>query len=109
MAKKRCWAHSSLDVICWGKQQNKQDLSVKTVAYYSRNERTKIKNRFIWFKKWIIERQTYNTLCRDSDGYSKDTLQRTFYKILERSPTVKIIKENKLILEWTVLILHSSV
>ncbi|MEZ4879628.1 MAG: hypothetical protein R2801_05630 [Chitinophagales bacterium] len=48
-------------------------------------------------------------ICRDS-GYSKDTLQRTAHKILERSPTVKIIKEeNKLILEWTVLILHSSV
>ena len=39
----------------------------------------------------MIERQTYKTLCRDS-GYSKDTLQRTFYTILDSSPTVKIIK-----------------
>ncbi|MDO3423872.1 transposase [Chryseobacterium sp. APV1] len=41
-----------------------------------------------------MERQTYKTLCRDS-GYSKDTLQRTFYTILEQSPTLKIIKRKK--------------
>lgn len=51
----------------------------------------KIKNRFVWFRKWVLERQTYKTLCRDS-GYSKDTLQRTFHKILESSPVLKIIK-----------------
>lgn len=47
-----------------------------------------------WFKKWILERQTYQTLCRDS-GYSKDTLQRTFYTILKQSPSLKIIKREK--------------
>ncbi|ATA72133.1 hypothetical protein CGC49_01675 [Capnocytophaga sp. H4358] len=51
----------------------------------------KIKNPLVWFKKWVLERQTYHTLCRVS-GYSKDTLQRTFYKILESSPILKIIK-----------------
>lgn len=54
----------------------------------------KIKNRFIWFKKWVLERQTYKTLSRDS-GYSKDTLQRTFYALLEQSPQIKIIKREK--------------
>ena len=54
----------------------------------------KIKNRFIWFKKWVLERQTYQTLSRDS-GYSKDTLQRTFYSILEQAPKVKIIKRKQ--------------
>lgn len=53
----------------------------------------RLKNRFIWFKKWILERQTYKTLTRDS-GYSKDTLQRTFYAILEQAPKVKIIQRN---------------
>lgn len=53
----------------------------------------RLKNRFIWFKKWVIERQTYKTLIRDS-GYSKDTLQRTFYTILEQAPKVKIIKRS---------------
>ncbi len=53
----------------------------------------RLKNKFIWFKKWILERQTYKTLTRDS-GYSKDTLQRTFYAILEQAPKVKIIQRN---------------
>ena len=53
----------------------------------------RLKNRFVWFKKWILERQTYKTLTRDS-GYSKDTLQRTFYAILEQAPVIKIIKRN---------------
>lgn len=53
----------------------------------------RLKNRFVWFKKWVIERQTYKTLARDS-GYSKDTLQRTFYAILEQAPKVKIIKRS---------------
>ena len=50
-------------------------------------------NRFIWFKKWILERQTYATLVRDSN-LSRPTLQRLFYAFLERSPEVKIIKRS---------------
>lgn len=82
-----------MDVILWGKQQGKQRFKCKNCGILFCNNRPeqKIKNRFVWFKKWILERQTYKTLCRDS-GYSKDTLQRTFYKILETSPVLKIIK-----------------
>jgi hypothetical protein len=50
-------------------------------------------NRFIWFKKWILERQTYATLIRDSN-LSRPTLQRLFYAFLEQSPEVKIIKRS---------------
>jgi len=50
-------------------------------------------NRFVWFKKWILERQTYKTLSRDSK-LSRPTLQRLFYSFLEQSPEVKIIKRN---------------
>lgn len=50
-----------------------------------------IQNRFVWFRKWILERQTYKTLSRDS-GLSKRTLQRLFYSFLDQSPEVKIIK-----------------
>lgn len=41
-----------------------------------------------------MERQTYKTLSRDS-GYSIDTLQRTFYKLLEQAPRIKIIKRQQ--------------
>src|SRR5690606_20964891 len=44
-----------------------------------------------WVDRGGLERQAYKTLSRDS-GYSKDTLQRTFYARLEQSPQIKIIK-----------------
>jgi hypothetical protein len=50
-----------------------------------------LENRFVWFKKWVLERQTFKTLSRDS-GLSIDTLQRIFYAFLQRSPVVKILK-----------------
>jgi hypothetical protein len=52
-----------------------------------------VKNRFAWFRKWVLERQTFKTLSRDS-GLSIDTLQRTFYTFLQQSPTVKILKRS---------------
>lgn len=51
----------------------------------------------MWFRKWILERQTFKMLSRDS-GLSVDTLQRLFYFYLEQSPTVKIRKCNKVYL-----------
>lgn len=55
----------------------------------------RVRNRFVWFKKWILERQTFKTLSRDS-GLSIDTLQRTFYTFLDQAPEVKILKSNKI-------------
>lgn len=85
-----------MEVIRWEIQAGKQRFKCKNcgILFTQNRPEQKIKNRFIWFKKWILERQTYKTLCRDS-GYSKDTLQRTFYKILEQSPTLKIIKKEQ--------------
>lgn len=53
-----------------------------------------MENRFVWFRKWVLERQTFKTLSRDS-GYSVDTLQRLFYTFLEQSPKVQIIKKDR--------------
>lgn len=47
----------------------------------------------MWFEKWILERQTFKTLSRDS-GLSIDTLQRLFYAYLKTSPTVRILKRS---------------
>lgn len=48
----------------------------------------------MWFQKWVLERQTFRTLSRDS-GLSIDTLQRTFYTFLAQSPSIKIIKRQR--------------
>ncbi len=84
-----------MDVICWGKQLRKQRFKCKNcgILYTQNRPEQKIQNRNIWFKKWVLERQTYKTLTRDS-GLSKDTLQKTFYVLLEQAPIVRIIKRD---------------
>ena len=84
-----------MDVIGWGKQGGKQRFKCNTCGvYFTRNDSDqRLLNRFVWFRKWILERQTFKILSRDS-GLSIDTLQRIFYSFLERSPTVKILKRN---------------
>lgn len=82
-----------MDVIKWGIQTGKQRFRCKNCdIFFTRNRpEQRVQNRFIWFRKWVLERQTYKTLSRDS-GLSRDTLQRTFYQLLEQAPLVKIIK-----------------
>lgn len=58
---------------------------------FTRNDTVqRIQNRFVWFRKWVLERQTYKTLQRDSN-LSKDTLQKIFYYFLNRAPVTPII------------------
>ena len=85
-----------MDVIKWGEQSNKQRFKCKNCGIYFTNNRPeqKLQNRFVWFKKWVVERQTYQTLIRDSK-LSKSTLQRTFKYFLETSPRIRIIKREK--------------
>jgi AraC-like DNA-binding protein len=80
-------------VIRWGIQVGKQRFKCKNCGiFFTRNDREqRLSNRFVWFRKWILERQTFKTLSRDS-GLSVDTLQRIFYTYLKRSPTVRILK-----------------
>lgn len=63
--------------------------------YFTRNDPNRsLENRFVWFKKWVLERQTFKTLSRDS-GLSIDTLQRIFYTFLEKSPSVSILRRER--------------
>ena len=82
-----------MDVIRWGNRQGKQRFKCKNcgVLFTRNNPKQRLENRFVWFRKWISERQTFKTLSRDS-GLSIDTLQRTFYTILDQAPEVKILK-----------------
>lgn len=84
-----------MDVIRWGKQLGKQRFKCKNCGIlFTRNDSAqRIENRFVWFKKWVLERQTFKTLSRDS-GLSIDTLQRLFYVYLEQFPKVAILKRN---------------
>ena len=50
-------------------------------------------NQFVWFEKWIMERQVYRFLSRDS-GMSQSSLQRLF-KIYLSSPPKNLVKSKK--------------
>jgi len=84
-----------LNVIKWGTRGGHQRFKCKNCdILFTRNDPAqRIENRYVWFRKWILERQTFKTLSRDS-GLSIDTLQRTFYSYLEQFPTVNILKRN---------------
>lgn len=85
-----------MTVIRWGKQGGKQRFKCNNCGiFFTRNDpKQRLENRFIWFRKWILERQTFKTLSRDS-RLSIPTLRRMFYAFLEQSPTVKILKRSK--------------
>ncbi|TKK64476.1 transposase [Ilyomonas limi] len=82
-------------VIRWGKRGGKQRFKCNNCGMlFTRSApEQRLQNRFIWFEKWILERQTYATLSRDS-SLSRATLQRLFYTFLDQSPQVKIIRRN---------------
>ncbi len=58
------------------------------------NTKSTLNNQFVWFKKWIIERQVYKYLVRDS-GMSQSSIQRLFNQYLKSAPTVAIRSKNK--------------
>jgi hypothetical protein len=78
-------------------QNHKQRFKCKScgLLFNRKGKAVKLQNRFVWFRKWILERQTYKTLSRDSH-LSIDTLQRLFYTFLEQAPEVKIINHGRI-------------
>jgi len=85
--KKRCWACGSLDVIKWGKQKGKTRFRCKNCGIYftSTNPNVSKKNREIWFREWIVGKQTFSQLVSKS-GHSERSLKRYFYDYLNRYP-----------------------
>jgi len=81
--KKCCWSCRFLDLIRWEARCKQR--------FTNNSKEQKLKNRFLWFKKSLLERQTYKILARNS-SYNEDTLQCTFYALLEKAPKIKIIK-----------------
>lgn len=94
--KKSCWGCSSYNVIKWGRQYGKQRFKCKEcgLIFQWENGRVKDANRFVWFEKWIMERQVYRFLVRDS-GMSESSIQRLFKRFLSQAPEVAIKPKHK--------------
>ena len=80
-----------MSVIGWGKQQGKQRFKCKScdILFTRDNPGVALANQFIWFEKWISERQVYKYLVRDS-GLSQSSIQRLFRHYLKQAPEVTI-------------------
>ena len=74
-------------MISWGKQNGKRRFKCKNCGIYftAENKSVGLKNKEIWFKKWIIGKQTYEQISAES-GYSVSTLQRYFNVMLVKAP-----------------------
>jgi hypothetical protein len=71
----------------WGWQNGKQRYRCGQCYHnFSRtNDGVKKANQFVWFYKWVMERQVYQHLIRDS-GMSQSSLQRLFKFYLKSPP-----------------------
>ncbi len=94
--KFRCWSCQSLHVIKWGKQRGKQGFKCKECGALGTrtNQGVSQNNRFIWFREWIIGKQTLEQISLKS-AYSKSTLKRYFELYLKNHPTWKIKPSEK--------------
>lgn len=76
-------------MIKWGIQGKDCDI------LFTRNDpQQRFNNRFVWFKKWIKERQVYRFLVRDS-GMSESSIQRLSKTFLSKAPEVAIKPKHK--------------
>jgi len=96
MRKFRCYSCQSLHVIKWGKQSGKQRFLCKNCGvYFTRtNLGVSKKNKEVWFREWIVGKQTFSQLVVKS-GYSERSLKRYFYEYLQQYPTWKITPSEK--------------
>ena len=94
--KYRCWVCDSLDVIKWGIRNGKQRFKCKECGALNTrtNQGVSQSNRFVWFREWIIGKQTFSQLSVKS-GYSERSLKRHFYAYLRNYPTWKIRSSEK--------------
>lgn len=94
--KFRCSHCHSLNVIQWGKQSGKQRYHCHDCGrYFTRsNSGVSRKNKEIWFRNWIVGKQTLDQLSKQS-GYSISTLKRFFHYYLNHYPTWQMQSSEK--------------
>ncbi|WP_435528306.1 IS1/IS1595 family N-terminal zinc-binding domain-containing protein [Flavobacterium columnare] len=99
LKKKRCPTCKSLETIKWGIQQNKQRFKCKYCGqlFTSSNKSVSDSNKEIWFKNWIIGKDTFNKISQES-GYSISTLQGYFYTMLNKSPVLEFSSADEIYL-----------
>lgn len=80
-----------MDVIRWGKRDNKQRYKCRQcgILYTNSNKSVSQSNRFVWFRSWVSGRQTIKQISKAS-SYSERTLKRYFHSYLLEAPVFKV-------------------
>lgn len=96
MNKKKCWVCGGSNLIKWGFQNGKQRFKCKACNAYTTwaNKGVSLSNRFVWFRQWILGKQTLNQLVTLS-GYNERSLRRYFDIYLSNYPRWKIRPSEK--------------
>ena len=86
-----------MDVIGWGIRNGKQRFQCKSCRIYftGNNKGVTKSNRFVWFRKWILQKQTLQIISKDS-GYSVRTLKRYFHEYLSVPPKLSVYPSEKI-------------
>ncbi len=94
--KCRCWACGSISVIRWGQRGGKQRFRCSHcgIFFTHKNRGVSKKNREVWFREWIVGKQTFAQLVAKS-GYSERTLKYYFYDYLACYPQWNIQRREK--------------
>lgn len=94
--KKKCRVCGSNRIHKKGKRLGKQRFQCYEckASFTIKNPGSRRSNSFIWFEKWIMERQVYHTLARDSKT-SQSSIQRLFNQYLASAPIIEIRSKTK--------------
>ena len=86
--RQRCPRCGSLSIIRWGFREGRQRYKCHDcgTSFVKHKECVSKSNRLIWFRKWVLGKQSIEDIGYDS-GYSSRQLHRWFDEYLDASPT----------------------
>lgn len=85
--RQRCPKCGSLSIIRWGVRSGQQRYKCSDCGslFVVHHEYVSNRNRFVWFRKWVLGKQTITDIARAS-GHSERQLRRWFDEYLDKVP-----------------------
>ena len=102
--RQRCPKCGSLSIIRWGVRSRQQRYKCSNCGslFVVHHEYVSNRNRFVWFRKWVLGKQTIADLARAS-GHSERQLRRWFDEYLDQVPpwTIQRRKGIRMLIDGT--------
>lgn len=95
--RQRCPKCGSLDIIRWGVRAGHQRYKCSNCGslFVVHHEYVSERNRFVWFRKWVLGKQSLSDIAAES-GYSERQLRRWFEEYLDNVPSWTIRRRSGL-------------